>query len=152
MQDTRDRIVAALDATFKQILQANGYRTDLGAAVYPWLKYRSSNGGEPIVFTYRDPRRLAGNVGGEERSLGEENFLLDIELQAIVEADDEETTVAHNIIKDLRQALGADPTFGQVANWTAWISDEIETEVGHSITSFVNVVIQVFYTALDWTE
>lgn len=152
MSDKRGQIVAALDARFKSIKKANGYLTDLGDAVYPWLKYRSGDGAEPIVFFYRDPRRQAGNVGGEDRSLGEENFLLEFELQAIVADDDEETTIAHSIIRDLRKAIGSDPDFGQIAERSTWISDEIETEVGETITSFVNVTMQVFYTALDWAE
>lgn len=152
MNDKRSLIVAELEARLKAISLVNGYRTEAGAVVLPWMKYRSRDEEDPIVLTYRDPSRQAGNVGGEDRSLGEENFLLDIELQAITADDDEELSIAHDIIRDLRRAVGLDPTFGGIAERTTWISDEIDTEVGGTITSFVNVTMQVFYVALDWAE
>jgi hypothetical protein len=61
----REQIITALDTRFKTILQAGGYNTNLGTAVYHWQTENIPQDACPALF-YHDPKETVELASQQE--------------------------------------------------------------------------------------
>lgn len=139
-------ILAAIEARLGQILVANGYRTDAGAAVWKNLEYQTAPPQKPCLIYY--PGELSDSLDGDPApGAGEENHLLPVEIEGFI-SDTERGDAAEALKLDILQALKADPYFGGLTEgWSGAITSSSTVEDGgaEGFIGFAKASVTLFY-------
>ncbi len=123
-----------------------GYQTDIGTHCFPWRDLRKSTftATEMPGFMYRDPTRTRIDA-----TLNKHFFELDIELVAVTTANASTPPDAHArmIAADIHQVIGVDRRWGELAEDTIPVSDELNTEhLGDRIVGVISKFQIIFRT------
>lgn len=144
MSNTRELLIDAMETRFATIWVSNGYRTDIGHSIRPWQSSPPLWEDLPIL-TVKDP------TDAPEPAFYD-NLLH--QLIAQIEIVLPGTTSAANLrdyAADVLQAIGVDPTWGDLARSTRL--DAIEIEVGDedSVGPGVTITVAIQYESAQWT-
>ena len=157
MADKRDQIMSAVVAGMKNILDENGYNSDLGANVFEWRPKIIDPSGSGYVPTeqdelpalhVRDPLDKAVTIEQD----GSEDHDLTLELE-IAHEGGATGAAMRGQIADVRKAIGVDVTWGGLASD---ISREMTAEtirVQADRTFFRTLIrTKITYTTSEYAE
>jgi hypothetical protein len=143
MASKRQTLVTAIVARLQAITVANGYRTNGGANVYEWDR-RPWNELKVPGFGVRDVERL------EEPKLS--NVLehaLNLEIDCVA-AGASGHTIVRDMLADVEQAVGTDPTFGGVALTSLQVGDRMGRDTADTSVMEATMRINVRYRTAYW--
>lgn len=140
----RQQILTALDTRLKTITVANGYKTGVGARVFPWLD-RELADTEIDALIYRDPANV---ITPESFDTCTNKLRVEIEVKTKLAANT--VLQVRKLIEDVYQAIKTDETWGGLAIDTNPVSDEIDIQQADKIMGSALVVIEIEYEADKW--
>lgn len=134
----RQRIVDAFLTRLRTIRTMNGYQTEVGASVHEW-RVTGFELDELPALNLRDTEDVAA------LSVAEDVHALKIEVEAYVAGTTAPATL-RQILADLIQAIGTDPTFGGLAQDTNVTAEAIDVRQEEKRIAAVQVSFEVQFT------
>ena len=157
MADKRDQIMSAVVAGMKNILEENGYNSDLGANVFEWRPKIIDPSGSGYVPTeqdelpalhVRDPLDKAVTIEQD----GSEDHELTLELE-IAHEGGAAGAAMRGQIADVRKAIGVDVTWGGLASDTSREMTAETIRVQADRTFFRTLIrTKITYTTSEYAE
>ena len=157
MADKRDQIMSAVVAGMKNILDENGYNSDLGANVFEWRPKIIDPSGSGYVPTeqdelpalhVRDPLDKAVTIEQD----GSEDHDLTLELE-IAHEGGATGAAMRGQIADVRKAIGVDVTWGGLASDTSREMTAETIRVQADRTFFRTLIrTKITYTTSEYAE
>ena len=157
MADKRDQIMSAFVAGMKNILEENGYNSDLGANVFEWRPKIIDPSGSGYVPTeqdelpalhVRDPLDKAVTIEQD----GSEDHELTLELE-IAHEGGAAGAAMRGQIADVRKAIGVDVTWGGLASDTSREMTAETIRVQADRTFFRTLIrTKITYTTSEYAE
>lgn len=118
----RQQIMDAIDTRLQTILIANGYKTNAGQKVFPWKEYGLGSTKLPAL-TFRDV-----DDDPDQETIGNVDNILTVEVQALTTQSATSDEVAREMLADVIVAVGADETWGDLAEFTLLPSSPMAVE------------------------
>lgn len=137
----RQKIVDAFDAQMRKIRTSEGYETDIGKNVFWWKPALETDALDGMVC--RDTTSPI-NVG--ESGINQESHNLSIEVSVFVIEDDTEPIRLRKAIADIFKAIGINPQWNGLAEWTQPIFANIGVDQKGQVISGGLVEVAITYT------
>lgn len=118
----RQRIIDVLDARLRDILIAEGYKTDAGESVFAWELYGLDASQLPAL-TYRDVSDTP-----DQATIGRVDNFLTIDIAAMAARSAAGEAQVRNMIADVIKAVGVDETWDGLAEDTELIPADLDAE------------------------
>lgn len=141
----RQQLVTAVEAALAGIRKTNGYATNAGATLQPWRTRMLGKDEDRPALTVRDPADVIART-----TYGLDSHGLTLEVEGATDGD---ATAAdlRELAADLLKALGADPTWGGLAEDTALTGVRLDVVQDGIPTGMVTVTAVVQYETDPWT-
>lgn len=140
----RQQLIDKIDARFKTITTANGYKTNVGNHVFDWLD-RDLNRTELPSIKYKDP---INEKSASTTKLW--NNELTVELELCAAAGTTAAEGVREIAEDVYKALGTDETWDGLATKTIPVGEVTDVEQLDQKVAMCALTIKITYETTKW--
>lgn len=142
----RQQIVTQLDARLKTILVVNGYKSDIGAHVFPWQATPLEIADLPAIL-YRDSQNDPQDGG----PIGQFRWGLIIEIDIVISGSTSLSDI-RNMLQDLHRCISIDRRWSGLAESTEQPSDSIQIEQKDNIVCGASLKLSIIYDSPLWEQ
>jgi hypothetical protein len=140
----RQQLIDKIDARFKTITTANGYKTNIGSHVYDWLG-RELDDSELDALIYRD---VLSEI--EVGTIHEYSNQLRLEIEVKTKLASSTAKQVRKMIEDVYKAIGVDDRWSGLAIDTQPVSEMIDLQQYEEIMGSAMIVVAIEYDTDKW--
>ena len=144
----RQQIISAMVTRLGTITTANGYLTNIGNSVALWRTTEFEKWEMPSC-SIADTQDTA-EVSDLRPNGGHERHKLTVEILAVISDGDNTPATLEQARADIINAIGIDPRWGGVAEWTTPSGDNKQISQKDKVFGAVKVTVTVSYRTLAW--
>ena len=141
----RQQIIDKIDARFKTITTANGYKTNLGSHVFDWLD-RELADSELDALAYRD---VVNEI--EPGTIHEYTNQLRLEIEVRTKNATTTAKQVRKMIEDVYKAIGTDDRWSGLATDTQPVSEIIDIQQYDKIMGSAIIAVVIEYDTDKWS-
>ena len=146
------QIMTAMDARFRTITKANGYKTNAGLHVFDW-EDRDLADSELEAIIYRDPSNMR-----TQNTIIEFDNKKTVEVEVKTKAGSDTPRRIREMIEDVYKAIGtsdtpggpAGETWGGLADCTQSMGEKIDVQKSEKISGSAQIIMEIEYRTEKW--
>lgn len=146
MSSKRQQIVDAVKTRFAAITVANGYQTDIGLKQTEWHPTAKDAADRPG----HDVRDALEEADTEKRNSALYERQLQITVIAEIAEVDATAANARKALADMITAVGKDPKWGGLANYTLPVDEEVTVDDEAQRVGAARLIFDVVYNRKPW--